>query len=41
MEKDILLIKSSLTLERFLTALSSLEIQGVITETFGEVRRLV
>ncbi len=40
-EKDTLLIKSELPLERFLTAFSSLEIKGCIEETFGEVRRLV
>lgn len=40
-EKDTLLVKSNLSFERFLTALSSLEIQGYIEETFGEVRRLV
>jgi DNA processing protein len=41
LEKDLLLIRSELSLEEFLTALSSLEIKGVIEETFGEVRRLV
>jgi DNA processing protein len=41
MEKDTLLITSKLTLEKFLSALSSLEIKGYIEETFGEVRRLV
>lgn len=41
MEKDTLLIKSNLTLEKFLTAYSSLEIRGIIQETFGEVRCLV
>ncbi len=41
MEKDTILIKSNLSLERFLSALSSLEIRGIIQETFGEVRRLV
>lgn len=41
MEKDVLLIKSELSLEKFLTALSSLEIQGLIDESFGEVRRMV
>jgi DNA processing protein len=40
-EKDTLLVASKLTLEKFLTALSSLEIKGYIEETFGEVRRLV
>lgn len=40
-EKDTLLVTSNLSFERFLTALSSLEIQGCIEETFGEVRRLV
>jgi DNA processing protein len=41
LEKDVLLIKSDLPLNTFLTALSSLEIRGIIEETFGEVRRLV
>lgn len=41
MGKDTLLITSKLTLEKFLSALSSLEIKGYIEETFGEVRRLV
>jgi DNA processing protein len=41
MEKDLLLLKSQLSLIEFLTALSSLELQGHIEETFGEVRRLV
>lgn len=40
-EKDTLLIKSNLSLEKFLTTLSSLEIKGKIQETFGEVRRIV
>ncbi|MCF7843704.1 DNA-processing protein DprA [Candidatus Gracilibacteria bacterium] len=40
-EKDTLLIKSNLPLEKFLSAFSSLEISGQIEETFGEVRRLV
>ena len=40
-EKDTLFIKSNLSFENFLTALSSLEISGAIEETFGEVRRLV
>jgi DNA processing protein len=40
-EKDTLLIKSGLTLDRFLSVLSSLEIKGCIEETFGEVKRLV
>lgn len=40
-EKDVLLISSELSLEKFLTALSSLEIRGCIQETFGEVRRIV
>lgn len=39
MEKDLLLIKSSLSLEKFLSALSSLEIRGLIEESFGEVHR--
>lgn len=41
MEKDTILIKSNLSLEKFLSALSSLEIRGIVQETFGEVRRLV
>ena len=41
MEKDSLLIASSMSLETFLTTLTSLEIKGCIEETFGEVRRLV
>lgn len=41
LEKDLLLIKSELPLPDFLTAISSLEMRGVIEETFGEVRRLV
>lgn len=40
-EKDLLLISSKLPFDKFLTAFSSLEIQGYIEETFGEVRRLV
>lgn len=40
-EKDFLFLKSKMTFERFLSVLSSLEIKGVIEETFGEVRRLV
>lgn len=41
MEKDSILIKSNLPLEKFLSALSALEIRGIIQETFGEVRRIV
>jgi DNA processing protein len=40
-EKDLLMIQSSLSPEIFLMTLSSLEIKGVIEETFGEVRRIV
>ena len=40
-EKDTLLIKSGLSLQEFMVALSSLEMNGIIEETFGEVRRLV
>ena len=39
MEKDLLLIKSNLSLEKFLSAFSSLEIRGLIEESFGEVSR--
>lgn len=41
MEKDLLLIKSSMPPEQFLTALSSLEMKGYIQDTFGEVRKVV
>jgi DNA processing protein len=41
MEKDLLLLKSELSLSEFLGTLSSLEMKGAIQETFGEVRRLV
>jgi DNA processing protein len=41
MEKDTLLIRSELPLTLFLTAFSSLEMKGVIIETFGEVRKIV
>jgi DNA processing protein len=40
-EKDLLLIKSELAPTDFLITLSSLEMKGVVQETFGEVRRLV
>lgn len=40
-EKDTLLLKSNLPIETFLITFSSLEMKGVIVETFGEVRRLV
>lgn len=40
-EKDLLLIESKLSLQDFLTTLSSLEMKGYIQETFGEVRRIV
>ncbi|MDB5260560.1 MAG: hypothetical protein JWN37_791 [Candidatus Nomurabacteria bacterium] len=39
-EKDALLIKSNMSPDKFLITLSSLEIKGVIEETFGEVRRI-
>lgn len=41
MEKDTLLIRSELSPTDFLITISSLEIRGIIEETFGEVRRLV
>ncbi len=40
-EKDLLLLESKLTPEKFLMTLSSLEIKGHIEEIFGEVRRIV
>ena len=40
-EKDLLFIESGLSLEKFLIAISSLEMKGHIQETFGEVRRIV
>ncbi len=40
-DKDLLLEKTKLPLSEFLTAFSSLEINGYIEESFGEVRRLV
>lgn len=40
-DKDILLEKTKLPLPDFITAFSSLEINGHIQESFGEVRRLV
>lgn len=40
-EKDTLLTLSKLPLTDFLTAFSTLEIQGAIIETFGEVRKMV
>ncbi len=39
--KDFLLEKTGLTLSSFLAAFSSLEINGYIEESFGEIRRLV
>ncbi len=39
--KDVLMEKSNLTFENFLVAFSSLEINGQLEESFGEVRRLV
>lgn len=41
MNKDLLLEKSKLSFTDFLTAFSSLEIDGYLQESFGEVRRLV
>lgn len=41
MEKDLLLIKSSMSPEQFMTVLSSLEVKGCIQDTFGEVRKVV
>jgi DNA processing protein len=41
MEKDTLLVKSNLSPQQFLMALSSLEMKGCIQETFGEVRKVV
>jgi DNA processing protein len=40
-EKDMLLVKSELTPDQFMIALSSLEMKGCIRETFGEVRKVV
>ena len=40
MEKDLLLIKSNMSPEQFLTVLSSLEMKGCIQDTFGEVRKI-
>lgn len=40
-EKDVLLVESKLPPTEFLVTLSSLEMKGVIRETFGEVRRIV
>ena len=39
--RDELLIKSNLPMQRFLIAISNLEIKGYIQDTFGEVRRIV
>ena len=39
--RDELLIKSNLPMQRFLVAISNLEIKGYIQDTFGEVRRIV
>lgn len=41
MEKDLLLIKSNMSPEQFMTVLSSLEMKGCIQDTFGEVRKVV
>ena len=40
-DKDSLFIKTQLTFEEFLVAFSSLEINGYLQESFGEVRRIV
>lgn len=40
-ERDLLLLESKLSLSDFLTTLSSLEIKGYVSETFGEVRKVV
>lgn len=40
-DKDTLLERSELSREAFLSTLSSLEINGQVQETFGEVRRIV
>lgn len=40
-DKDTLLFKTGLVLSDFLTALSTLEINGVIEENFGEIRKIV
>lgn len=40
-EKDTLLVRSELSPQQFLMALSSLEMKGCIQETFGEVRKVV
>jgi DNA processing protein len=41
MEKDMLLLRSELTPQQFMMAMSSLELKGCIQETFGEVRKVV
>lgn len=41
MEKDLLLIKCELSPDQFLMTLSTLEMKGLIHETFGEVRKVV
>ncbi len=41
LNKDTLFIQSGMSFELFLSAFSSLEINGAIEEIFGEVRRLV
>lgn len=41
MEKDLLLIKSNMPPEQFMTTLMSLEMKGCIQDTFGEVRKVV
>lgn len=40
-DKDVLLAESGLPLTQFLSAFSSLEINGYLQESFGEVRRIV
>ena len=41
LDKDTLFTSTKLSFENFITAFSSLELQGHIKETFGEVRRIV
>lgn len=41
MEKDMLLVQSTLSPQDFLMAFTSLEMKGCIQETFGEVRKVV
>ncbi len=41
LEKDALLIRSKLAPDVFMMTLSTLELKGIIEETFGEVRKIV